>query len=256
MAKRFIETGFFRDPFVRSLQGAYKGLYIYLFLECSNSGIWDVELDVAKIRCGINDALTADEILTMFPEKIISLDNGQKWFLVNYVKVQHNGVLNEKNKAHTGAIFELKKFNLLKKISENEYEIFFKNNQKEEGASEGLTSPTGNGNGNSIGNGNKNKRAKKKFEPPTEKEVLDYFLDNGYKIEVAKKAFKYYNELNWKDSKGQQINSWKAKMIAVWFKDENKIQKTEESKSNTVAGRQNQETVASNYQNFLHSDGQ
>ena len=253
MAKRFIDTSFFRDPFVRGLQGAYKGLYIYLFLECSNSGIWDVELDVAKIRCGINDNLTADEILIMFPEKILALDNGRKWFLINYVKVQHNGVLNEKNKAHICAIFELKKFNLLRAISENEYEIFIQNDEKNEGASKGLVSPSGNGNGNSKGNGNNNSRAKKKFQPPSLDEVLQFFKENGYREDVANKAFNYYTELDWKDSSGKQIKSWKAKMIAVWFKDETKIQK-QTDENPIVIGRQDAYTVSSNLRTFLNSD--
>lgn len=66
------------------------------------------------------------------------------------------------------------------------------------------------------------KGEKKKFIPPIEAEVIAYFLSKGYKAETAKKAFLYYTEMNWHDSRGSPIKSWKGKMVAVWFKDENK----------------------------------
>ena len=62
----------------------------------------------------------------------------------------------------------------------------------------------------------------KSFLPPTEDEVITYFIEKGYKREIAKKAFLYYSEQNWHDSRGKPIKSWKGKMVAVWFKEENK----------------------------------
>lgn len=54
-------------------------------------------------------------------------------------------------------------------------------------------------------------------------EVILYFKENGYKKEIAEKAFKYYEEANWHDGNGKKVLNWKQKMQAVWFKDENKI---------------------------------
>ena len=62
----------------------------------------------------------------------------------------------------------------------------------------------------------------KKFTPPNVYQVIQYFLDNGYTEESARKAFNYYKEGEWKDSSGKQVKSWKQKMIGVWFKPENK----------------------------------
>jgi hypothetical protein len=62
-----------------------------------------------------------------------------------------------------------------------------------------------------------------KFIPPTESEVTGYFISKGYKRDIAKKAFEYYNTAGWKDSRGQKVRNWKQKMIAVWFKEENKV---------------------------------
>lgn len=60
---------------------------------------------------------------------------------------------------------------------------------------------------------------------PSEDEVIAYFHENGYTRESALKAFQYYRANDWKDSSGKPVLAWKQKMIAVWFKDENKIPK-------------------------------
>ena len=62
----------------------------------------------------------------------------------------------------------------------------------------------------------------KKFVPPTQSEVISYFLEKGYTQEAACKAFDYYDVADWTDSRGRKIKNWKQKMIAVWFKEENK----------------------------------
>ena len=63
---------------------------------------------------------------------------------------------------------------------------------------------------------------KKVFIRPDLKDVIQYFLDNGYVEDIAKKAFNYYDIAGWVDSKGCKIKNWKQKMQGVWFKDENK----------------------------------
>jgi hypothetical protein len=78
---------------------------------------------------------------------------------------------------------------------------------------------------------NRHFKKKKRFTPPTEKEVVDYFKEKGYKQIAGKKAFEYYNEADWEDSSGKKIRNWKQKMIGVWFKEENK-----ESTNKTAAG--------------------
>lgn len=55
------------------------------------------------------------------------------------------------------------------------------------------------------------------------KDVIEYFLSNGYTENSAKKFFDYYSTTNWIDSKGNEVRSWKQKAQAIWFKDENKL---------------------------------
>ena len=63
----------------------------------------------------------------------------------------------------------------------------------------------------------------KKFIPPSQIDVENYFLENGYKSESAIKAFNYYDCAGWKDSNGKSVKSWKQKMRGVWFKEENEL---------------------------------
>jgi hypothetical protein len=64
---------------------------------------------------------------------------------------------------------------------------------------------------------------KKRIYIPSLSEVELYFKDNGYTRDSAIKAFNYYAENNWKDSRNNQVKNWKQKMQGVWFKDENLI---------------------------------
>jgi hypothetical protein len=67
----------------------------------------------------------------------------------------------------------------------------------------------------------KQRKARPKFVPPTEAEVVAYFREKGYKAEVAKRAFVYYDTGGWSDSHGKKVRNWKQKMQGVWFKPEN-----------------------------------
>ena len=66
------------------------------------------------------------------------------------------------------------------------------------------------------------KKVKDIFIPPLVEDVLVYFDENGYSKEAATKAFNYYTNLGWKNSKGNQVVNWKNTMLNNWFKDENK----------------------------------
>jgi hypothetical protein len=66
-------------------------------------------------------------------------------------------------------------------------------------------------------------KEKKVIYTPLIDEVILYFNEKGYTKDSAVKAFHYYQENNWKDSRNNQVKNWKQKMQGVWFKDENKI---------------------------------
>ena len=74
------------------------------------------------------------------------------------------------------------------------------------------------------------KKVIKKFISPSLAEVIKYFFERGYSVESAKKAHEYYSAGDWHDRNGNKVRNWKQKMIAVWFKDENKIKEPETPK--------------------------
>lgn len=68
------------------------------------------------------------------------------------------------------------------------------------------------------------------FNEPSPKQVMDYALSQGYKIDAEAfigfyrgKAKAYGKEGLWLDGRGKQVKDWKAKLRVVWFKDENKL---------------------------------
>jgi hypothetical protein len=74
--------------------------------------------------------------------------------------------------------------------------------------------------------GNKGKDSigkKHVFIPPALDEVKAYFKENGYTEEAALKAFNHYDAGNWHDVNGNQVLSWKQKVVTNWFTEENKI---------------------------------
>ena len=72
---------------------------------------------------------------------------------------------------------------------------------------------------------------KPSFVPPTLYEVKDYFKKEGYKEEIAIRAFNHYDKGNWTDSKGNAVKNWKQKIYTNWMKPEHKIKEREEEKS-------------------------
>jgi hypothetical protein len=70
------------------------------------------------------------------------------------------------------------------------------------------------------------KKSKNSFVPPTLEEVKVFFRENGYTEEVAIRAFKHYEDNDWKDSYNNKVLNWKSKMRNNWFKDQYKIQES------------------------------
>lgn len=64
---------------------------------------------------------------------------------------------------------------------------------------------------------------KEEFIIPSVEEVENYFFENGYRKDVAKKAWNYYNNLGWKNSKGKKVLNWKNTVMNNWFTEENKL---------------------------------
>lgn len=111
MAKRFIDTGFYKSPFVRGLKGALKGLYSFIICDCDGAGIWVKDLGIASTYVGFEITEKDFEIFVK-SGKAIDLKNG-KYFFPDFIEHQYPQGLQEKNPAHKNFIYELKKMNLI-----------------------------------------------------------------------------------------------------------------------------------------------
>lgn len=111
MAKRFVDTDLFKKRFVKGLQAPYKLLWIYILNDCNHAGIYEVEIEIAALRIGCPE-ITEQSAIEFFGEKIIVFDRGTKWFIPSFIEFQY-GQLSENNRAHSGIISLLSKYNLI-----------------------------------------------------------------------------------------------------------------------------------------------
>lgn len=113
MAKRFTDNQKWNKPFFRSLQPAYKILWLYILDECDHAGIWQIDLDVAKIKTGIAN-LTLEDVVKYFGDRVVVFDNNEKIFIQDFIDFQY-GTLNPVNRAHASVLSLLSKYKLDKK---------------------------------------------------------------------------------------------------------------------------------------------
>ena len=117
MAKRFLDTGFFKSPFVRGLDAPLKGLYLFIICDCDGSGIWAADFEIAGLYVG--QKITVSQFNKSFVEtgKAIDIKNG-KYFFPDFIDHQYPSGLQSNNKAHNGFISELLKYQVIYETSE------------------------------------------------------------------------------------------------------------------------------------------
>lgn len=237
MAKRFIDTEFYRSPYVRSLKGAMKGLYSFIICDCSAAGIWTKDIPVAEVYTDLK--ITEKEFQDSFVKtgKCVDLSNG-KFFFPDFIQHQYPNGLQEKNTAHINVIKELKKYHLVDenlKVLDSPFK-----GSKDMDKDKVKDKETGKGK-EKDNTGLGEKKSAKNFKPPELNEVEIFFQIEGFPREFAEHVWKYYKDLEkdgrWYDGKGSEIRSWKSKMRAVWMKPENKNWNESGSKQTSGNGK-------------------
>jgi hypothetical protein len=115
MAKRFIDTDLFKKGFLRTLKSKYKLLWVYLLNDCNHAGVWEVELDIASLRLGCT--YEKEETLANIGDKIVILDNGNKWFIPSFIEFQYGPELAKTNNVFKSIDSILTKFNLYQHVN-------------------------------------------------------------------------------------------------------------------------------------------
>jgi hypothetical protein len=214
MAKRMTDTDKWKKRFVRELSPQHKLLWFYILDDCNHAGIWDVDIEVASIRVG--EELIYDMLPQAFLDKIVIFDNGDKWFIPEFIDFQY-GELNPNSNVHKSVIALLEKYNL---------EGYLKGSQ-------GVQS--------TLNNKDKDKdivkvKAKvKRFVKPTIEEVADYCNERNNDVD-AEKFYDYYSSNGWKVGKNA-MKDWKAS-VRTWEKNTTQQQKVSQPKQVLTAWEQ------------------
>lgn len=112
MAKRFIDTNFYKSPFIRGLKGSLKGLYSFIICDCDGSGIWVKDLEIASVYVGFQFSETQFNDSFIKTGKAIDLKDG-KYFFPDFIEHQYPKGFSAKNPAQINFILTLKKYKLI-----------------------------------------------------------------------------------------------------------------------------------------------
>ena len=193
MAKRMTDTDKWKKRFVRELSPQHKLLWFYILDDCNHAGIWEVDLEVASIRVGFD--LSHNHLPSSFGEKVISFDNGDKWFIPDFIDFQY-GELNPNSNVHKSVIQLLERYNL---------EGYVKGSQ---------TLP------NTVQDKDivivKEKAKAKRFAKPTVVDIAEYCVERNNSVD-AQKFYDYYSSNGWKVGKNP-MKDWKA-AVRTWEKN-------------------------------------
>lgn len=155
--------------------------------------------------------------LSDLKEKLIS-DGKHKLFIKDFLKHQMKLPLKKGNAEDNQIIMKLQsnlqRFNNASEIQE------ILNNIEEEKKLEPVKKKT-----------SKKKEQSPNFIPPTVEEFIEYFEENNFDEELARRAWKSYDSNNWHDSQDTPVKNWRQKCQNNWFRPENKKTEKTEKKS-------------------------
>ena len=195
MAKRMTDTDKWKKRFVRDLSPQHKLLWFYILDDCNHAGIWEVDIEVASIRVGYE--LIYDMLPESFLDKIVIFDNGDKWFIPDFIDFQY-GELNPNSNVHKSVISLLQRYNL-------------------EGYVKGLqTLPNTEQDKDIVIVKDKVKAKAKRFVKPTVADIAEYCLERNNTLD-AQKFYDYYSSIGWKVGKNP-MKDWKA-AVRTWEKN-------------------------------------
>lgn len=237
MAKRFTDTVKFRKDWIRRLPATYKLFWCYILDDCSNAGIWEVDLEIASLILGVElSKKTALQLFNENKQRIIEFDDGVKWFIIPFIEFQY-GELNADFNPHKSIISTLKKNKLLCHIKSitgvpvgyqgrvpwyptngtlpmvgyQEKEQEQEKEKEKELYKEQLKDQEIK---------HSHARARNVFKPPTPQEVIEYAKSKGFQID-GEFFCCYYAARGWHYKGNVAMKNWKAAVI-TWEKQSKK----------------------------------
>ncbi len=114
MALRYIDTELWKTKWFRKLKVSEKAFYYYLISNCDHAGIFEVDLETAEYFIGEKIENPKDFSSDNFSIVEVS-DN--KWFLIDFLKLQYPKGLNSDKPAIVSVRNRLNEYNLLGMIT-------------------------------------------------------------------------------------------------------------------------------------------
>jgi|AntAceMinimDraft_18_1070375.scaffolds.fasta_scaffold16861_3 hypothetical protein len=108
MAKRFIDTELFDDPWFMDLSKDAKILWIYLITKCNHAGLIDVNEKLCKFQTGLKNIQTVYKELG---NRLVTVKE-QLIFIPKFIEFQYPNFPQSKVRQQASAIELLKKYNL------------------------------------------------------------------------------------------------------------------------------------------------
>ena len=109
MAKRFIDTELFDDPWFMDLSVSGKLFWIYCITKCDHAGILELNKKLCQFQTGIKSIET---VIKELSNRLICVKE-QYYFIPKYIEFQYPGFPNSKVRQQARAIEILKKYNLI-----------------------------------------------------------------------------------------------------------------------------------------------
>jgi hypothetical protein len=86
MAKRFRDTEIWKKEWFQKLSPTLKGFWTYICDNCDNSGVWEMNLDLAQYQIG--GKIKLEEILSLFNGNIVRISS-DKLFVIGFIDFQY-----------------------------------------------------------------------------------------------------------------------------------------------------------------------
>jgi hypothetical protein len=108
MAKRFIDTGLFDDPWFMDLSKDGKIFWVYLITKCNHAGIIELNERLFKFQTGLKCMQT---VIKELGNRLVGVRD-QYFFVPKFLDFQYPNFPNSKVKSQKSAIDILEKFNI------------------------------------------------------------------------------------------------------------------------------------------------
>jgi len=214
VAKRYVDTQMWDDPWFQDLPLKHKSLWLYLFCKCDEAGVWKVNKRLAEFQLESSfEWDKIDDIYNKGKERIHFFDD--IWFLVDFIPFQYGEkIFKSSHSFHIRLRKKIKDIGykypidtLSNRLKEEEQE---QEEEQEEEREEDQTFKT-----------KPKVRGKAKIVVPKWEEFLDYALSRVPNVNQQQMKLKYEAWVmdGWKDGKGKKIKNWKSKVnhnITYW----------------------------------------